>query len=139
LKVPGVRLISLQKYHGLEQIDRLLSEVPIETLGSDFDEWPHLFLDAAAAMASLDVIVTSDTAIAHLAGALARPVFIALKRVPDWRWLMEGTASPWYPTARLFRQAKAGQWRPVFEEIAQALREAMVESSPRSGALLSSG
>jgi hypothetical protein len=138
LKVPGVRLISLQKYHGLEQIDRLVSEVPVETLGPDFDEWPHLFLDAAGAMASLDVVVTSDTAIAHLAGALARPVCIALKRVPDWRWLMEGTSSAWYPTARLFRQAKAGQWRPVFEEIAQVLLEATAESSPRNGALLSS-
>jgi tetratricopeptide (TPR) repeat protein len=138
LKVPGVRLISLQKYHGLEQIDRLVSEVPVETFGPQFDEWPHLFLDAAAAMASLDVVVTSDTAIAHLAGALARPVCIALKRVPDWRWLMEGPTTPWYPTARLFRQARAGQWRPVFEEIAQVLRTATAESSPRSGALLSS-
>jgi len=138
LKVPNVRLISLQKYHGLEQIDRLLSEVPIETLGSDFDEWPHLFLDAAAAMASLDVIVTSDTAIAHLAGALARPVCIALKRVPDWRWLMEGSSTAWYPSARLFRQAKAGVWRPVFEEIAKVLAEATAGPRENSVALLSS-
>ncbi len=137
LKVPGARLISLQKYHGLEQIDRLLSEVPVETLGPDFDEWPHLFLDAAAAMMSLDVVVTSDTAICHLAGALARPVCIALKRVPDWRWLMEGSTTAWYPTARLFRQKKAGVWKPVFEEIARVLTEATAEQRESEGMLLS--
>ena len=72
-------------------------------------------------MENLDLIVTIDTSLAHLAGALARPVWIALKKVPDWRWLMEGEKSAWYPTARLFRQPTFDQWPPVFAEIAREL------------------
>lgn len=120
-RVPGVRLISLQKHHGLDQLRDLPPGMTVETLGDDFDAGPDAFIDAAAAMASLDLIVTSDTSCAHLAGALARPAWVALRHAADWRWLPTGTESPWYPTLRLFRQPAFGDWDGVFAAMAQAL------------------
>jgi tetratricopeptide (TPR) repeat protein len=116
--VPGVRLISLQKEVGSEQ---LTIDMPVETLGDDFDSGPDGFIDTAAAMMNLDLVITSDTAIAHLAGALGRPVWVALRMVPDWRWMLRRTDSPWYPTMRLFRQTARDDWRPVFEAMKEAL------------------
>jgi ADP-heptose:LPS heptosyltransferase len=73
-------------------------------------------------MASLDLIITSDTSIAHLAGALGRPTWVALNAAPDWRWLLDRTDSPWYPTMRLFRQTdRSGGWDPVVADLAAAL------------------
>jgi hypothetical protein len=86
-----------------------------EDLGPDFDSGPDAFLDTAAVMESLDLIITSDTSIAHLAGALARPTWVALKHIPDWRWMLGREDSPWYPRHRLFRQETRGQWDGVFE------------------------
>ena len=80
-------------------------------------------MDTAAIMHSLDLVITSDTAIAHLAGALGLPTWIALGYVPDWRWLPERDDSPWYPSLRLFRQSKMGDWSSVFDEIKQALSQ----------------
>jgi len=117
-QLPGVRLISLQKHHGLEQ---LAPGLPIETLGDDFDLGPDAFVDTAAAMQSLDLVITSDTSIAHLAGALARPVWVALRHVPDWRWMLDRPDSPWYPTMRLFRQQTRGDWGGVFDAMAREL------------------
>ena len=74
-------------------------------------------------MKSLDLVITSDTATAHLAGAMGVPVWLALPQVPDWRWLLERSDSPWYPTMRLFRQRRRGDWAGVFAEIKTALRE----------------
>jgi ADP-heptose:LPS heptosyltransferase len=79
------------------------------------------FLDTAAVMSCLDLVVTADTAIAHLAGALGRPVWIALTVSPDWRWLLERADSPWYPSVRLFRQPSLGNWGAVFKEMAEKL------------------
>ena len=78
-------------------------------------------MDTAAIMHTLDLVITSDTAIAHLAGALGIPTWIALGYTPDWRWLLERDDSPWYPSVRLFRQPKIGDWSSVFEQIAAAL------------------
>jgi tetratricopeptide (TPR) repeat protein len=119
--VPEVRLISLQKNYGLDQLDALPEGLRVETLGADFDAGPDAFLDTAAVMADLDLIVTSDTSIAHVAGALGRPVWLALKANPDWRWLLEREDSPWYPTARLFRQRKRGDWDEVMGRVAAEL------------------
>jgi Flp pilus assembly protein TadD len=116
--VPGVRLISLQKSEGEEQM--ATAGFPIEAL-DDLDAGPDGFLDTAAVMANLDLIITSDTSIAHLAGALGRPVWVALRKVPDWRWMLDRADSPCYPTMRLFRQIGDGDWAPVFAEIARAL------------------
>ena len=120
--VPGVRLISLQKDVGAEQ---LVPGMTVETLGQDFDSGPDGFIDTAAVMMSLDLVISSDTAIAHLAGALGRPVWVALRAVPDWRWLLERTDSPWYPTMRLFRQTERDEWGPVFGAMRDALATLM--------------
>lgn len=120
-QVPGVRLISLQKHHGLAQLDDLPEGMRIETLGEDFDAGPDAFADTAAVMQCLDLVVTSDTSVAHLAGALGRPVWVALQHVPDWRWLLEGEVCPWYPSMRLFRQATRGDWSGAFARIAANL------------------
>jgi ADP-heptose:LPS heptosyltransferase len=75
-------------------------------------------------MAGLDLVISSDTSIAHLAGALARPTWVALNASPDWRWLLDRTDSPWYPTMRLFRQpANNSGWEPVIAELATALAQ----------------
>ena len=120
-QVPGVRLISLQKHHGLAQLGTLPAGMRIETFGDDFDGGPDAFIDTAAVMHGLDLVVTSDTSIAHLAGALERPVWVALQHVPDWRWLLSGDECAWYPTMRLFRQTKRGDWAGVFARIAERL------------------
>ena len=116
--VPGVRLISLQKGEGEAQVAE--AGFPVETLAG-LDDGADAFLDTAAVMMTLDLIITSDTSIAHLAGALGRPVWVALRRVPDWRWMLDRADSPWYPTMRLFRQGADGAWAPVFAAMAQAL------------------
>jgi hypothetical protein len=121
--VPGVRLISLQKHHGLDQLAELPAGMTVETLGDHFDSGPDAFADSAAVMQSLDLIVTSDTSIAHVAGALGRPVWLALKYVPDWRWMAEGHETPWYPSMRLFRQKKPGDWPQVFDDMTAELRD----------------
>lgn len=117
----GVRLISLQKGFGVEQIEAVAPPMRVETLGEDFDAGPHAFLDTAAAMHALDLVVTCDTSIAHLAGALARPAWVALKRDAEWRWMRGRDSSPWYPTLRLFRQSLAGHWDDVFARMAAEL------------------
>lgn len=119
--IPDVRLISLQKSHGLDQLENLPPGMTIETLGDDFDEGPDAFKDTAAVMMSLDLIITSDTSIAHLGGALARPVWTLLPHVPDWRWMLDRDDSPWYPGMRLFRQPASGEWESVFERIREEL------------------
>ena len=87
-------------------------------------------MDTAAVVRNLDLVVTSDTAVAHLAGGLGVPVWLALPYVPDWRWLLEREDSPWYPTMRLFRQTEANRWDCVFDRVAVALQKAL--SAPRA-------
>ena len=119
--IPGVRLISLQVGFGVEQLANLPAGMRVETLGSDFDSGPDAFLDTAAAMSGLDLIITCDTSIAHLAGALARPTWVALKKDAEWRWLRDREDSPWYPSLRLFRQSRRGEWSDVFAAMAASL------------------
>jgi tetratricopeptide (TPR) repeat protein len=122
-EVPGVRLISLQVFHGLDQLDQLPAGMKVERLGEEVVNNPGGFREVAAVMANLDLLVTSDTGPAHLAGAMGRPVWVALRDRPDWRWLMEREDSPWYPTMRLFRQKIRSDWTAVFEEVAAALAD----------------
>jgi tetratricopeptide (TPR) repeat protein len=124
-EIPGVRLISLQKGPGLEQLNLLPAGMRVEILGDDFDSGPDAFIDAAAAMMSLDLIVTSDTSICHLAGALNRPVWVPLKTVPHWVFMLDRQDCPWYPSMRLFRQARRGDWDDVFRRIAAELTSHM--------------
>jgi tetratricopeptide (TPR) repeat protein len=118
-RLPGVRLVSLQKGFGSEQIATV--DFPVVDLSGRLDEAAGPFMDTAAVIAGLDLVVGPDTAIAHLAGALGAPIWIALQFSPNWRWLLDRDDSPWYPTARLFRQTTLGQWPDVFERIASAV------------------
>jgi hypothetical protein len=121
-KVPNVSLVSLQKVAGEEQIEANRETVPL-TVFPDLDKTAP-FVDTAAIMQHLDLIITSDTAVAHLAGALGRPVWVPLNMDCDWRWEIDRLDSRWYPTMRLFRQKKFLDWPGVFAEIAEALAAA---------------
>ncbi|HXW26918.1 MAG TPA: tetratricopeptide repeat protein [Xanthobacteraceae bacterium] len=127
----NVRLISLQKGAGCEQIAAVSFAHRIERLTDDQDMSAEGLLDTAAIMANLDLVVTSDSMLAHLAGAMGRPVFVALRqRMADWRWLLDREESPWYPTMRLFRQSTEGDWRDVFERIAAAVKALAARTRP---------
>lgn len=118
----GVVLVSLQQGPGVDQLREHGPRLGIVSLGEGVDA-SGAFVDTAAVMRHLDLVVTCDTAIAHLAGALGVPVRVALPYVSDWRWLLGRDDSPWYPTMRLFRQATQGDWPDVFARIAAALRQ----------------
>jgi tetratricopeptide (TPR) repeat protein len=117
--MPGVRLIGLQKNAGSEQLKALPAGMTVETY--DFDNGPDAFLDTAAMMMACDMVISADTAPAHLAGALGAPTWVALKHVPDWRWFLDRTDSPWYPSLRLFRQPVLNDWTNVFAAMAREL------------------
>lgn len=120
--IPGVTLVSLQQRDGLDQLERLPPTIKIHTLGPGVDE-EAAFVDTAAIMECLDLLILSDSAIVHLAGALRRPVWVPLKLVPDWRFLLDREDSPWYPEMKLFRQTQDGDWDAVFGRMADALRQ----------------
>ena len=129
--VQGVTLVSLQKGPGSEQLTAGTRRFEIVDLGSDVDRTSGPFLDTAAIMQNLDLVITSDTSIAHLAGALGVPVWVALGASPDWRWLTDRDDSPWYPTMRLFRQTVWGRWDDVFAAMAAALAERIGQAHTR--------
>ena len=116
-ELPGVRLVSLQKGLGREQLDKLPG-LAID-LGAELTD----LADTAAVVSCLDLVITVDTALAHLAGAMGKPVWVILPVVPDWRWLLQREDSPWYPSMRLFRQAARGQWNEVFGRIKTMLAD----------------
>jgi tetratricopeptide (TPR) repeat protein len=117
----GVRLISLQRNDGLDQLAGLPAGMQVEVLGPEFDAGPDAFLDTAAVMMRLDLVIACDTSVAHLAGALGRPVWLLLGANPDWRWLVDRRDTPWYPTMQLFRQSVPGDWPGVIDRVATAL------------------
>jgi hypothetical protein len=119
--VPGVRLISLQQGPGVEQLRSLRGRFQVQDLGKDLDRGGG-FADTAAVMANLDLVVTADTAAAHLAGALGVPTWLALAAVADWRWMLGREDTPWYPTMHLFRQRRLNDWADVFEHMAAELQ-----------------
>jgi tetratricopeptide (TPR) repeat protein len=114
-RLPGVRLLSLHRGPGEPQL-RTNADLKVETFGADFDMTHGAFEDSAAVIMHCNLVITSDTAIAHLAGALGRPVWTVLKSLPDWRWMLERSDTPWYPTMRLFRQTVRGDWREPFSQ-----------------------
>jgi tetratricopeptide (TPR) repeat protein len=122
-QVPGVRLISLQKGTAVQQIQEVASRFAVIDLGDEVDRTAGAFMDTAAILLSLDLVVSVDTSVAHLVGGLNVPLWLALHHTPDWRWLRGRPDSPWYPSARLFRQPAPGDWNAVFAQIAEALRE----------------
>lgn len=127
--VPGVTFFSLQKGSGIEQLRELPGLLPIHDACSMHND----FSASAALLATLDLVITVDTSIAHLAGAMGKPVWILLQYIADWRWMRNRNDSPWYPTARLFRQKKAGDWAGVIDEVCRALGELAKDSSQKDG------
>jgi tetratricopeptide (TPR) repeat protein len=122
-QLPNVRLISLQKGPGESQLADLTGGMRVETLGPEFDAGSNAFLDTAAVMNCCDLVITCDTSLAHLAGALAVPTWVALPHLPAYLWMLDTSDSPWYPTIRLFRQKTRDDWDGVFLEIEKALAE----------------
>jgi tetratricopeptide (TPR) repeat protein len=119
--VAGIEFASLQMGSAAAQIQT----VPQLRLIDHTDELTD-FADTAALVANLDLVIAVDTAVAHLSAAMGRPTWLLLPLVPDWRWLLDRNDSPWYPTARLFRQPIAGDWASVVNDVAEQLRK-MVE------------
>jgi len=122
--LPEICLVSLQKGTGLDQLRPLAGRFPIVELPGSVDgaEGERDFLDTAAVASQLDLIITPDTAVSHLVGGLGLPSWLALSDVADWRWLKTREDSPWYPTMRLFRQSRPGDWEGVFHRMAEELR-----------------
>jgi hypothetical protein len=120
--VPGVSLCSLQKGTGTEQLTQP-SAAGLQVLDLGARTRAEM-MDTAALMMNLDLVVSVDTAVVHVAGAIGRPVWVAVPSAADWRWLREGETTRWYPTMRLFRQKDRGDWGGVFDRLAAALAEA---------------
>jgi hypothetical protein len=119
--IPGVRLISLEQGPGREQLSQLPTGSIID-LGDELDRAEGAFMDTAAIIKHLDLVISSDTSVPHLAGALAAPTWVVLPWAAEWRWFEDREDSPWYPTMRLLRQRSAGDWAELFERVAAALR-----------------
>ena len=118
-KIPGVRFVSLQKGEGADQVAN--ADFQIVDLSAELDEAAGPFMDTAAVMKNLDLVITSDTSVAHLAGGLGVPVWVALSAHTDWRWMLDRRDTPWYPSMRLFRQRQLNEWDEVFAAIAEEL------------------
>jgi tetratricopeptide (TPR) repeat protein len=121
-RVEGAQLVCLQRGPGLEQVDALRGRFAVTRPEGDVDGAGGAFLDTAALMKCLDLVVCVDTAGGHLAGALGVSVWLALSAVADWRWLRKGEDTVWYPSMRLFRQRVLGEWHKVFAWMAEELR-----------------
>lgn len=121
-RVANTRFFSLQKGAGAGQAANPPTGLELVDLGPEIGN----FADTAAILQHLDLVVTVDTSVAHLAGALGRPVWVLLPFFPDWRWLHGTNVSPWYPSMRLFRQEHPRDWDPVITRVAAALGEAAI-------------
>ena len=114
---PGVTLYSLQKHEGLEQLKNIPTQITLKTFDENFDVTHGSFMDTAALMHSLDLIISTDTATAHLAGAMGKRVWLLLAYNTDWRWLAERSDSPWYPTMRIFKQERPFDWKSAIKNL----------------------
>ena len=114
-------ILSLVFFHLLPEANELSDKIDITNLAEGFED----FTDTAAVIENMDLVISVDTAVAHLAGAMGKPVWVLLGFAPDWRWMLERTDSPWYPTMRLFRQKEQGNWRAVFQRVSEELQIAI--------------
>jgi hypothetical protein len=119
MRVPDTTFYSLQLVSESEEVKQMPPDVPMIDLAPELKD----FADTAAIIASLDLVISVDTSVAHLAGAMGKPVWVLLNKGCDWRWFLEREDSPWYPTARLFRQTTAGGWQEVVNLVEKALRQ----------------
>ncbi len=115
--VPGAAFYSLQHAIKPEDAPSLIARPNVRRVGKQVAD----FADTAAIISQLDMVITTDTAVAHLAGALGKPVWLLLGFVPAWRWLLNRDDSPWYPTMRLFRQRQPGAWDDVVQRVCREL------------------
>jgi ADP-heptose:LPS heptosyltransferase len=123
--VPDVWFCSLQKGKASQQIYSRTNRLQLANWEKELKD----FGDTAALIANLDLVITVDTAVAHLTGAMGKPIWVLIPFVPDWRWMLERSDSPWYPTLRLFRQPVFGDWDTPVEKIATALSELIAHPS----------
>ncbi|HEY9872665.1 MAG TPA: hypothetical protein V6D12_04485, partial [Candidatus Obscuribacterales bacterium] len=121
--IPGVALYSLQK----DPVASDLAQLQQTGLVQDLSDQLHDFSDTASAVSQLDLVISVDTAVVHLAGALGQKVWLLLSFIPDWRWMLGHEDSLWYPTMRLFRQESPGDWAGVFVRVARALEDVLAE------------
>lgn len=128
--LPNVTFFSLQKGDATEDLRKYACDALVMDVGQQLED----FADTAAVLQQLDLVICVDTAVAHLAGALARPVWVVLPQAGDWRWMRDGETTPWYPTMRLFRQKTRSDWDDVFAAVRQRLRDAIVEHVKKAGA-----
>jgi hypothetical protein len=125
VKIPGIQWYGLQKGPGAEEVHQIESQFMIDNLGEDFDD----FSDTAAVLENLDLLISVDTAVVHLAGAMGKTVWTLLPYAPDWRWQRNRDDSPWYPTMRLYRQPARGDWASVFQQVEGDLRQLVKKQS----------
>jgi len=130
-RCPGVTLYSLQKMDGLDQLNDLPNGMVVHNFGDDFDFKHGRFMDTAAVIENIDLVVTVDTSVAHLAGALGKKVWVLLPQVADWRWMLNRKDSPWYPTMQLFRQTVSGDWDSVMDEVYKDLTQLLAERNSK--------
>ena len=131
-QLEGVRFFSLQKGAGSDQLETLAGCLDVVHWGRRIDGKGGAFMDTAAILKNLDLLITVDTAVAHVAGALQVPTWLALAKIPDWRWGLEGRSTVWYPSLRLFRQSEAGDWSAVLAQMAQALQKQAPNIRPKA-------
>jgi tetratricopeptide (TPR) repeat protein len=117
-KIDGMRLYGLQKGRGAEEAAHLPEDMAVTNLGEQFED----FADTAAVIENLDLVISVDTAVLHLAGAMGKPVWALLPFAPDWRWMLKHPDSPWYPAMRLFRQKKPGDWHELIDRVRNQLQ-----------------
>jgi hypothetical protein len=127
-RIDGIQYFSLQKDLRTGDDEILNANPHIVRIDQEIND----FQDTAAIMMCLDLVISSDTSVVNLAGALGRPVWVLLPFMPDWRWLLDRNDSPWYPTARLFRQINAGDWTTVLDNVCAALKQLVEQRWLRS-------
>jgi tetratricopeptide (TPR) repeat protein len=120
--IPGVTIYSLQHTTGTEQLNVLPATMKLSLFDGDFDSTHGRFMDTAAVIKNLDLVITIDTSICHFAAALGMPVWNLLPNPPDWRWMLNRTDTPWYPNMKLFRQATPGDWHGTIQVVVRELR-----------------
>ena len=120
-QISGLQLFSLQKGAGSEELPALADRWNVIDLGRQLDENTGAFVETAAVLKNLDLLIACDTAIIHVAGALGVPTWVALNNSPDWRWLLDRNATNAYPNTRLFRQPTFGDWKTVFQQMTSQL------------------
>jgi len=117
--LPGVALVSLQKGPAAAQAGQYFGAAPLVNIGAEIVDYE----DTMAILESLDMLVTVDTSVGHVAGAMGRKVFILLARAPDWRWLLDRTDTPWYPSVTLIRQKATGVWTDAMATAAKLVAQ----------------